>query len=123
MNGVAAMIGIFASAYIGTAIGLYSLCLEIPSLHKARKYVLYVPACTMLFVVYGIFSRNRDHRRTMIRFLRTPHKSIIMLGAIAKIIAEEKEKQPRRAPKKRVVFGGVISQFQMIFQGNRSLYY
>lgn len=77
----------------------------------------------ILCIIYGIFSSNRDYRQTMIKFLRIPHKSIIMLYSFAEVIAEKKEKQPRKVPQRKAVFDGVANLLQNIFQGNQSAYY
>ena len=123
MNWTAVVIGIIISIYLGTVVGLYSLCVEIPKLHKAKKYTFYVPGFMILCIIYGIFSSNRDYRQTMIKFLRIPHKSIIMLYSFAEVIAEKKEKQPRKVPQRKAVFDGVANLLQNIFQGNQSAYY
>ena len=123
MNWTAVVIGIIISIYLGTVVGLYSLCVENPKLHKAKKYTFYVPGFMILCIIYGIFSSNRDYRQTMIKFLRIPHKSIIMLYSFAEVIAEKKEKQPRKVPQRKAVFDGVASLLQNIFQGNQSAYY
>ena len=123
MNWTAVVIGIIISIYLGTVVGLYSLCVENPKLHKAKKYTFYVPGFMILCIIYGIFSSNRDYRQTMIKFLRIPHKSIIMLYSFAEVIAEKKEKQPRKFPQRKAVFDGVANLLQNIFQGNQSAYY
>ena len=123
MNWTAVVIGIIISIYLGTVVGLYSLCVENPKLHKAKKYTFYVPGFMILCIIYGIFSSNRDYRQTMIKFLRIPHKSIIMLYSFAEVIAEKKEKQPRKVPQRKAVFDGVANLHQNIFQGNQSAYY
>ena len=123
MNWTAVVIGIIISIYLGTVVGLYSLCVENPKLHKAKKYTFYVPGFMILCIIYGIFSSNRDYRQTMIKFLRIPHKSIIMLYSFAEVIAEKKEKQPRKVPQRKAVFDGVANLLQNIFQGNQSAYY
>ena len=123
MNWTAVVIGIIISIYLGTVVGLYSLCVENPNLHKAKKYTFYVPGFMILCIIYGIFSSNRDYRQTMIKFLRIPHKSIIMLYSFAEVIAEKKEKQPRKVPQRKAVFDGVANLLQNIFQGNQSAYY
>ena len=123
MNWTAVVIGIIISIYLGTVVGLYSLCVENPKLHKAKKYTFYVPGFMILCIIYGIFSSNRDYRQTMIKFLRIPHKSIIMLYSFAEVIAEKKEKQPRKVPQGKAVFDGVANLLQNIFQGNQSAYY
>ena len=123
MNWTAVVIGIIISIYRGTVVGLYSLCVENPKLHKAKKYTFYVPGFMILCIIYGIFSSNRDYRQTMIKFLRIPHKSIIMLYSFAEVIAEKKEKQPRKVPQRKAVFDGVANLLQNIFQGNQSAYY
>lgn len=123
MNWTAVVIGIIISIYLGTVVGLYSLCVENPKLHKAKKYTFYVPGFMILCIIYGIFSSNRDYRQTMIKFLRIPHKSIIMLYSFAEVIAEKKEKQPRKVPQRKAVFDGVTNLLQNIFQGNQSAYY
>ena len=122
MNWTAVVIGIIISIYLGTVVGLYSLCVENPKLHKAKKYTFYVPGFMILCIIYGIFSSNRDYRQTMIKFLRIPHKSIIMLYSFAEVIAEKKEKQPRKVPQRKAVFDGVANLLQNIFQGNQSAY-
>ena len=118
MNWTAVVIGIIISIYLGTVVGPYSLCVENPKLHKAKKYTFYVPGFMILCIIYGIFSSNRDYRQTMIKFLRIPHKSIIMLYSFAEVIAEKKEKQPRKVPQRKAVFDGVANLLQNIFQGN-----
>lgn len=123
MNWTAVVIGIIISIYLGTVVGLYSLCVENPKLHKAKKYTFYVPGFMILCIIYGIFSSNRDYRQTMIKFLRIPHKSIIMLYSFAEVIAEKKEKQPRKVPQRKAVFDGVANLLQNIFQSNQSAYY
>ena len=123
MNWTAVVIGIIISIYLGTVVGLYSLWVENPKLHKAKKYTFYVPGFMILCIIYGIFSSNRDYRQTMIKFLRIPHKSIIMLYSFAEVIAEKKEKQPRKVPQRKAVFDGVANLLQNIFQGNQSAYY
>ena len=123
MNWTAVVIGIIISIYLGTVVGLYSLCVENPKLHKAKKYTFYVPGFMILCIIYGIFSSDRDYRQTMIKFLRIPHKSIIMLYSFAEVIAEKKEKQPRKVPQRKAVFDGVANLLQNIFQGNQSAYY
>ena len=123
MNWTAVVIGIIISIYLGTVVGLYSLCVENPKLHKAKKYTFYVPGFMILCIIYGIFSSNRDYRQTMIKFLRIPHKSIIMLYSFAEVISEKKEKQPRKVPQRKAVFDGVANLLQNIFQGNQSAYY
>ena len=123
MNWTAVVIGIIISIYLGTVVGLYSLCVENPKLHKAKKYTFYVPGFMILCIIYGIFSSNRDYRQTMIKFLRIPHKSIIMLYSFAEVIAEKKEKQPRKVPQRKAVFDGVANLLLNIFQGNQSAYY
>lgn len=123
MNWTAVVIGIIISIYLGTVVGLYSLCVENPKLHKAKKYTFYVPGFMILCIIYGIFSSNRDYRQTMIKFLRIPHKSIIMLYSFAEVIAEKKEKQPRKVPQRKAVFDGVANLLQNICQGNQSAYY
>ena len=123
MNWTAVVIGIIISIYLGTVVGLYSLCVENPKLHKAKKYTFYAPGFMILCIIYGIFSSNRDYRQTMIKFLRIPHKSIIMLYSFAEVIAEKKEKQPRKVPQRKAVFDGVANLLQNIFQGNQSAYY
>ena len=123
MNWTAVVIGIIISIYLGTVVGLYSLCVENPKLHKAKKYTFYVPGFMILCIIYGIFSSNRDYRQTMIKFLRIPHKSIIMLYSFAEVIAEKKEKQPRKVPQRKAVFDGVANLLQNIFQGNQASYY
>ena len=123
MNWTAVVIGIIISIYLGTVVGLYSLCVENSKLHKAKKYTFYVPGFMILCIIYGIFSSNRDYRQTMIKFLRIPHKSIIMLYSFAEVIAEKKEKQPRKVPQRKAVFDGVANLLQNIFQGNQSAYY
>lgn len=123
MNWTAVVIGIIISIYLGTVVGLYSLCVENPKLHKAKKYTFYVPGFMILCIIYGIFSSNRDYRQTMIKFLRIPHKSIIMLYSFAEVIAEKKEKQPRKVLQRKAVFDGVANLLQNIFQGNQSAYY
>ena len=123
MNWTAVVIGIIISIYLGTVVGLYSLCVENPKLHKAKKYTFYVPGFMILCIIYGIFSSIRDYRQTMIKFLRIPHKSIIMLYSFAEVIAEKKEKQPRKVPQRKAVFDGVANLLQNIFQGNQSAYY
>ena len=123
MNWTAVVIGIIISIYLGTVVGLYSLCVENPKLHKAKKYTFYVQGFMILCIIYGIFSSNRDYRQTMIKFLRIPHKSIIMLYSFAEVIAEKKEKQPRKVPQRKAVFDGVANLLQNIFQGNQSAYY
>ena len=67
MNWTAVVIGIIISIYLGTVVGLYSLCVENPKLHKAKKYTFYVPGFMILCIIYGIFSSNRDYRQTMIK--------------------------------------------------------
>ena len=42
MNWTAVVIGIIISIYLGTVVGLYSLCVENPKLHKAKKYTFSV---------------------------------------------------------------------------------
>ena len=123
MKWTAVVIGIIISIYLGTVVGLYSLCVENPKLHMAKKYTFYVPGFMILCIIYGIFSSNRDYRQTMIKFLRIPHKSIIMLYSFAEVIAEKKEKQPRKVPQRKAVFDGVANLLQNIFQGNQSAYY
>ena len=123
MNWTAVVIGIIISIYLGTVVGLYYLCVENPKLNKAKKYTFYVPGFMILCIIYGIFSSNRDYRQTMIKFLRIPHKSIIMLYSFAEVIAEKKEKQPRKVPQRKAVFDGVANLLQNIFQGNQSAYY
>ena len=122
MNWTAVVIGIIISIYLGTVVVLYSLCVENPKLHKAKKYTFYVPGFMILCIIYGIFSSNRDYRQTMIKFLRIPHKSIIMLYSFAEVIAEKKEKQPRKVPQRKAVFDGVANLLQNNIQGNQSTY-
>ena len=50
MNWTAVVIGIIISIYLGTVVGLYSLCVENPKLHKAKKYTFYVPGFMILSV-------------------------------------------------------------------------
>ena len=123
MNWTAVVIGIIISIYLGTVVGLYSLCVENPKQNKTKKYTFYVPGFMILCIIYGIFSSNRDYRQTMIKFLRIPPKSIIMLYSFAEVIAEKKEKQPRKVPQRKAVFDGVANLLQNIFQGNQSAYY
>lgn len=118
-----AIFGIIASAYIGTVIGIYCLCVETPQLYKAKKYVVYIPGFTVLWIVYGFFIGNKETRKIIIRFLCTPHKCILMLGFFAEVIAAEKIKQPKKRPQKKVVFSGVVNQVQNIFRDVRPFYY
>lgn len=123
MSWTAVATGIVFSLYIGNAVGIYSLCVETPRLNKAKKYALYVPAFTVICIVYGILCGNKDRRKTMIKFLRVPHKNIIMLFFFADVIEVEREKRPQKVPKKKVVFDAVARQLPNIILGNRSFYY
>ncbi|WP_143382863.1 hypothetical protein [Flavonifractor sp. An92] len=123
MSWIIVILGIIASVYIGTVIGIYSLCVETPQLCKAKKYVVYIPGFTVLCIICGLLSGDREDRQIIRRFLCTPHKCIIVLGFFAGVIAEEKVKQPKKRPQKKVVFDGVANQLQNIFRDVRPFYY
>lgn len=111
MNEIRIVVAIIVVFYLGTAIGLYSLCVENPTLLKAKKYVLYVPVFTLLCIFYGLFCGNKNYRRTVIRFLKIPHKTILLLYFFAEVVALEKEKTPKKSPKKKEILGGVVNLF------------
>lgn len=90
MSWIIVIFGIILSIYIGTVIGIYSLCVETPQLCKAKKYVIYIPGFTILCTIYGLFSRNKEDRQIAKKFLRSPYKCIIVLVFFAEMIAEEK---------------------------------
>lgn len=123
MSWIIAIIGIIVAVYIGTVIGVYSLCMEISELYKVRKYAVYVPGFMVLCIIYGFLSGNRESREIIIKFLRTPQKCMIMLAVLAEIVAKEKVKQPKKVLKKKVVFGDVVNQFQNGFRDVKPFYY
>lgn len=123
MSWIIVIFGIIASIYIGTVIGIYSLCVETPQLCKAKKYAVYIPGFTVLCIIYGFFSGDREARQIISRFLRTPHKCIVVLGFFAEVITKEKVKQPKKRPQKKVVFGGVANLLQNIFRDVRPFYF
>lgn len=123
MSCIGILLAIAVVIYLGTVIGLYSLCVENPRLYKAKKYVLYVPSFTLLCVLYGLLCGDQHYRRTVVKFLKIPHKSIIMLGFFAEVVATEKERRPRKALKKKAIFSGVVDLFKGIPHRNISIYY
>lgn len=123
MNWTVAIIGIIVSGYLGTVGGIYSLCVETPRLYKAKRYVFYIPAFTVIFIVCGIFSNKKDYRTTVIKFLKMPHKCVIVLSFFAEVVAVEKEKRPKKIPPKKIIFNGVASLLHTVFQGNKYSYY
>ena len=117
-----ALIGVLVSVYLGSVVGIYSLCIENPRLHKVKKYSFYVPIFTFFCIFYGIFS-TKENRKIMLKFLFVPHKYLIILHFFAESIAKEKTRCPQRVPKRKVVFNGVISGFLSLLQGNKAFYY
>nr|WP_325297936.1 hypothetical protein [uncultured Dysosmobacter sp.] len=123
MNWITAIIGIVISIYLGTVVGVYSVCIETPRLYKAKKYVFYVPFFMIMCIIYGLFSSNRDYRETMIKFLKTPYKCIIILSFFAEVVATERERKPKQTPQKRLVFDGVANLLYDVFQSRKSFYF
>lgn len=122
-----AIIGILLSMYLGTVLGIYSLCVESPSLSKAKKHVFFIPFFLIFFILSGLFGHDKERRELVLAFLRIPHKSLIMLGAFACVMEKETEKKSkyhlRKIPPKRIIFGEVLSQLSSLFHNGFSIYY
>lgn len=110
------LIGITIAVYVGNVIGIYAVCDGAPNLYKAKKYVAYIPAFTFLCILSTMFCRefrNNEKSREVARgFIRIPHKSIWMAHYFEEVIAEEKVRVPRKKPRQRDIFGGVVDLFQ-----------
>lgn len=115
-----AVIGIVLAIYIGAVLGVYSICDEEPRLQKVKKYSQYIPAFVIICVIYGIVS-SEENRKVILKFLKKPHKLLIMTLVFAEVIESEKEKKSYKAQCKKVIFNRVTSQFWPIFY-KRSLF-
>lgn len=118
-----AIIGIFGSLYFGTVIGLYSLCEETPKFYKAKKYVVFIPGFTVLFIILGFLFGDKDDRATVLSFLRVPYKCIIMLAFFAEVVAEEKNKNRKKTPPKIAIISGIFNLLQNILTDKTQFYY
>lgn len=105
---LAAILACVIVLYLGMMLGLYSICLENPRLHRAKGYVGYVPLFTFLVILYGLFSKEARERKIFRHFLRLPYKSMITLQFFAEVVAKEKEKHPKGAPSKKLVLTNVL---------------
>lgn len=118
MSCLGAFVSILLVVYFGTVIGLYSLCVDDPRLHKAKKYVLYIPWLTLLCILFAFWDGIHLRKNALVKILRSPHKAIIMLSFFAEVVAAEKEKSPKKPPERKAVFDGVVD----IFSRNATAY-
>lgn len=80
--------------YIGNAIGLSILCETVPKFKRAKKYVWFAPALTILFFIQLVFDKDLEEKwRFIWEFVRLPNKNILTLSAIAFVCEEERNRR------------------------------
>lgn len=83
--------------YIGNVLGNAVLCETVPELAKAKKFVWFIPFFQIIYLVRLIITVQNNKLVLLYRYLRIPHKNIMVSYAFAqasKDVAAKRKQNP-----------------------------
>ena len=71
--------------YIGNVLGNAVLCETVPELARAKKFIWVIPFVQVFYPIRLIVSAQNNRFVLLYRYIRIPHKNIIMSYAFAQV--------------------------------------
>ena len=108
--------GILAAVYLGTVIGVYTMCENTPALNRAKRFAFYIPLFAFFsplpFIYLFLVCKDKEAKRLCIWFLRKPYKCLIVSHFFADVVLEAKKERPQRKPTNKAIFSGVFDSLE-----------